>query len=150
MKRLSYLLFFLPLALCAQYDFETRYFTIDEASLPVVPEISYLEAQFSSTKNFEIRSLSDFNKVTSNNYWEAVDMSVALEKRENYSKATFDTKVLQQKFSAYGGNAQYRADGSTKVVNTVYKEQRGLYIMDACPPFGICPRCTAFRGGRGF
>lgn len=150
MKRLSYILFFLPLALCAQYDFETRYFTIDEASLPVVPEISSLEAKFSSPKNFEIQSLSDFNKVTSNNYWEAVDMSVALEKRENYRKAAFDTKVLQQKFSAYGGNSQYRADGSTKVVNTVYKEQRGLYLMDACPPFGICPRCAAFRGGRGF
>lgn len=150
MKRLSYILLFLPMMLYAQYDFETRYFKIDDNSLSVVPEISSLEAKFNAPKNSEIKSLSDFNKVTANNYWEAVDMSVALEKKENYKKAEFDTKALQQKFSIYGGNTQYSADGSTTVVNTVYKEQRGLYLMDSCPPFGICPRCAAFRVGRGY
>jgi hypothetical protein len=150
MKRFSFLLLFLPAVLFAQYDFETRYFKIDDSSLPVVPEISSLEAKFNSPQKFEIKSLSDFNKVTANNYWEAVDMSMALSNKENYQKAKFDTKALQQKFSAYGGNAQYRSDGSTTVVNTVYKEQRGLYLMDSCPPFGICPRCAAYRVGRGY
>jgi hypothetical protein len=150
MKKLAYILFFLPVVLCAQYDFETRYFKIDDTSLPMVPEISSLEAKFSTPKNFEIKSLSDFNKVTAKNYWEAVDMSIALEKKENYKRAEFNAKALQQKFSAYGGTSQYSSDGATTVVNTVYKEQRGLYMMDACPPFGICPRCAAFRVGRGY
>lgn len=150
MKKLLNIILFIPIALSAQYDFDTRYFTISAASLPEIPEVSSLEIEFGKSKDFKITSLSDFNKVTANNYWEAVDMSQALEKKENYKKAEFNTKALQQKFTAFAGNSQYNTDGSTKVVNTVYKEQRGLDFMDPCPPFGICPRCAPYRIGRGF
>lgn len=133
-----------------QYDFETRYFTIDAASLPEVPEIMSYQLDRNSNAAFEIKNFSDFNKVTANNYWEAVDMAAALEKKEGYRKSEVSVKNLNQKFSALGGTAQYERDGSTKVKNTVYKEQRGLDFMNPCPPFGICPRCAPYRVGRGF
>lgn len=150
MKQLVFVFMLFPLVLCAQYDFDTRYFTIDAASLPDVPEINSFEMNLGPIKNFEIKSLSDFNKVTAVNYWEAVDMASAIEKKENFKRADYDSKLLRQKLSTYGGTSGYSKDGSSKVVNTVYKEQRGLDFMDPCPPFGICPRCAPYRVGRGF
>ena len=134
----------------AQYDFESRYFTISSESLPDIPELSAFEIDFGTKRDFSIRNITDFNKVTSNNYWEAVDMSAAIEKQEKFkSNSNYNVKALQQKF-AVSGNQQYPADGSTKVTNFVYKEQRGLDMLDSCPPFGICPRCAPYRLGRGY
>ena len=134
----------------AQYDFESRYFTISSESLPDIPELSAFEIDFGTKRDFSIRNITDFNKVTSNNYWEAVDMSAAIEKQEKFkSNSNYNVKALQQKF-AVSGNQQYSADGSTKVTNFVYKEQRGLDMLDSCPPFGICPRCAPYRLGRGY
>ena len=143
--------FFLPVSLLAQYDFESRYFTITAASLPEVPELSAFEINFGPKKDFTIRKITDFNKVTSNNYWEAVDMAAAIEKQEKFKTNNYyNVDALQQKYNAFAGNSQYSADGSTKVTNFVYKEQRGLDMLDPCPPFGICPRCAPYRVGRGF
>ncbi|MEZ4874742.1 MAG: hypothetical protein R2793_04660 [Flavobacteriaceae bacterium] len=151
MKKSFFIFILLPLATWAQYDFESRYFTITAESLPEVPELSAFDINFGSKRDFSIRSLSDFNKVTSSNYWQAVDMAAAIEKQEQYkTNNSYNVEALQQKYSAIGGNAPYAADGSTKVTNFVYKEQRGLDLMDPCPPFGICPRCAPYRVGRGF
>lgn len=150
MKNWRFILFLFPALVFGQYDFETRYFTMDAKALPEVPEISSFQLNWKAPAAFEIKKFSDFNQVTSNNYWEAVDMAAALAEKESYKKAEVKVKALQQKFSPYGGTAQYERDGSTKVRNTVYKEQRGLDLIDPCPPFGICPRCAPYRIGRGF
>lgn len=151
MKKLLFILAFLPLNLLAQYDFESRYFTINAASLPEVPELSAFDIDFGPKRDFSIRNITDFNKVTENNYWQAVDMAAAIEKQDRFkSNTNYNVDALQQKYAAFGGNAQYNPDGSTKVTNFVYKEQRGLDMLDPCPPFGICGRCAPFRVGRGY
>ena len=150
MKTWWNILLILPLTMLGQYDFDTRYFTIDAESLPEVPEISSIQLERNSRNDFSIRTFSDFNRVTANNYWEAVDMAAALEKKEGFKKSEVSVKALNQKFSVFGGGTQYERDGSTKVKNQVYKEQRGLDLIDPCPPFGICPRCAPYRIGRGF
>ncbi len=150
MKTVAFLLCLFPALVFGQYDFETRYFTIDAATLPEVPEITSFQLNWNLSASSEIKSFSDFNRVTANNYWEAVDMAAALEEKDSFKKAEVSVKALNQKFSALGGNAQYQSDGSTKVRNQVYKEQRGLDLIDPCPPFGICPRCAPYRIGRGF
>jgi len=151
MKYWLYILILFPALVFGQYDFDTRYFSIDiEASLPEVPEVSMLRLDWKSSAANEIKSLSDFNKVTAMNYWEAVDMATALEQKESLKKSEISAKTLNQKFSALGGAEQYQRDGSTKIQNQVYREQRGLDFLGPCPPFGICPRCAPYRVGRGF
>lgn len=151
MKKQLILWFLFPLSVLAQYDFESRYFTIDAKSLPEVPELSAFDINFGPKRDFSIRNITDFNKVTSNNYWEAVDMAAAIEKQEKFkTNNNYNVEALQQQYYAFGGNAQYNPDGSTKVTNFVYKEQRGLDMLDPCPPFGICARCAPYRVGRGF
>ncbi|MEZ4779851.1 MAG: hypothetical protein R2786_10760 [Flavobacteriaceae bacterium] len=151
MKIWIFIVTFFPLSVVAQYDFESRYFTITSESLPEVPELSAFEINFGTKRDFSIRKITDFNKVTSTNYWEAVDMAAALEKQGKFkSNSNYNVEALQQKYSAFAGNAQYSPDGSTKVTNFVYKEQRGLDMLDPCPPFGICPRCAPYRLNRGY
>lgn len=153
MKNYFFILVFLPLSVCAQYDFDSRYFTIDATSLSEVPELSAFEIDFGSKRDFSIRKITDFNRVTENNYWQAVDMAAAIEKKESYkSNNNYNVEALQRQYYGFSGtsNAQYEADGSTKVTNFVYREQRGLDMLDPCPPFGICGRCAPFRVGRGF
>lgn len=150
MKNWLLILFVVPTALVAQADFETRYFTITATSLTPIEELSVFDISFDVPKKFEKKKLSDFNKVTSNNYWQAVDMAEALSQSEKYQKAEMDLGKLQSKTFARSGTNQYGADASTSVQNFVYKEQRGLDLLDPCPPFGICSRCAPYRVGRGF
>ena len=150
MKIIWCILLFFPLIAIGQYDFDTRYFTIDAESLPDVPEINSIKLERKSVNTPNIQKFSDFNRVTSTNYWEAVDMAAALQQKESYKRSDVSVKALNQKYSVFGGGTEYEKDGSTKVNNTVYKEQRGLDLIDPCPPFGICPRCAPYRIGRGF
>lgn len=141
----------LPCSMFGQYDFDTRYFRIDATALPEVPELSSVLLEWNQRKsNNTFRSFSEYKPVTASNYREIVDMATAIEKKENFTKSDITVKNLNQKFSVWGGKTSFERDGSTKVVNTVYKEQRGLDLVDPCPPFGICPRCAPYRVGRGF
>lgn len=149
MKNLHYILFLLPLSLMAQYDFETRYFTINASSLPEVETLSSFDVSFASKKDFRVKSITEYNKVTVDNYRTNVDMVSAFEKESSFTNSEYNAQFLNRKYTSQGV-VQYERDASTKVENTVYQEQRGLFFMDACPPFGVCPRCAAFRGGRGF
>lgn len=135
MKKLIYILCFLPTFVVAQYDFEIGFFKMDLEALTDVPDLDMFALQLgNTTKDFQIKSFSDFNRVTETNYWEAVDMAAAIEKKERLKKAyPFDAKTLQQKFSLDGRYAPYAKDGSSKVNNPVYKEAKGLYFVDACP-----------------
>lgn len=149
MKTLHYILFLLPLSLMAQYDFETRYFTINATSLPELEKLSSFDVSFASKKDFSVKSITEYNKVTVDNYRTNVDMVSAFEKESSFTNSEYNAQFLNRKYTSQGV-VQYERGASTKVENTVYQEQRGLFFMDACPPFGVCPRCAAFRGGRGF
>mgnify|MGYP001548615756 CR=1 FL=1 len=148
----------LPMLAIAQFDFETRYFTIDETSLPEAPQFNELpDLRSLSTKEVSgsfildniptfAGTLSSF-KIDTSNYWEPVNMRDALNSSSNYMAPNYDVAALNAK--TYGFTS-YAADGSTKVKNTVYTEVRGLDLLDPCPPFGICPRCAPYRAQRGF
>ncbi|NND63086.1 MAG: hypothetical protein HKN48_07805 [Flavobacteriaceae bacterium] len=150
MKKWCLILLLFPFVGMAQFDFETRYFKIDAASLPDVEALSAFDINFETPSKFDIDALKNYNKVTANNYWQPVDMAKAVDEITRYEKNDFNINKLQSKMFARGGTAQYGADGATAVKNTVYKEQRGLDFLDPCPPFGVCGRCAPYRVGRGF
>lgn len=158
MKKLTYIILFLaPCLALGQYDFDTRYFTIDETSLPEVPnydtmlELGPLTEQAASTftldntPTFEatLRSL----RISSSNYWEPVDMRTAVGSSETYIDTNLNISPLKNRSYEMGS---YSADGATKVKNTVYTEVRGLDLLDPCPPIGICPRCAPYRFNQGY
>ena len=151
MQKLLYIIAFLPFVGMAQFDFETRYFKMDGASVPEVPEISAFDVDFGPKRDFTLRKFSDFNKITAENYWQPVDMMAALEGEQQLKRQNnYNVEALQQQYNNRLGAKAYAPDGSTKVTNPVYKEQRGLNFVNSCPPFGICPRCAPYRIGRGY
>ena len=98
MKLLYYILIFLPALAVGQFDFDTRYFTIDNESLPDMPEISTLDMDFAETPSFQKKRISDFVKVTSENYWQAVDMATVLEKESTMlDYSPINLPILNQK-----------------------------------------------------
>jgi len=141
MKLLSYILIFLPALAVGQFDFDTRYFTIDNESLPDMPEISTLDMDFVETPSFQKKRISDFVKVTSENYWQAVDMATVLEKESTMlDYSPINLPILNQKefgfsFSVNGSNS---FDGTSRygIKNIAYKEMRSIYF---CSPSGYYP-----------
>lgn len=132
-----------------QRDFEQAFFTIDEASLPEVPEISAFEYKFERFTYFEKKKITDFLKVTSQNYWQPVDMAEALERKTALQQSEFDLSRLQNEFGT-ANKENYTSDGATRVSNPVYQERVGLDLITPYPPFGYCAGCPSYRGGRGF
>ena len=161
-KRVLFLLIMLPLFSYGQFDFDTRYFTINATSLPEVPQFE-LMPKFGSTL-----SLSDKNepksgsyyldntptfaatlnsfKMSSSNYWQPVDMMSAVSNSTNRMPSNMDISNLRPENY---GNYSYSKDASSKVKNSVYVEMRGLDLLSPCPPYGICPRCAPYRA-RGY
>ena len=141
MKILSYILIFLPALAVGQFDFETRYFTIDSESLPDMPKISTLDMDFAKTPSFQKKRISDFVKVTSENYWQAVDMATVLKKESTMlDYSPINLPILDQKefgfsFSVNGSNS---FDGTSRygIRNIAYKEMRSIYF---CSPSGYYP-----------
>jgi hypothetical protein len=133
MKLLSYILIFLPVLAIGQFDFETRYFTIDSESLPDMPELSTLDMDFEETPSFRRKRISDFTKVTAKNYWQAVDMASVLKKESttlDYSPINlpvFNQKEFGFSFSVHGSNS---FDGTSRygIKNKVYKDIRSIYF----------------------
>ena len=156
-KQLIFILIILPVLAQAQFDFDSRYFTINAASLPEAPklnetvELKKLSEETSTSFTLDntptfAATLNSF-KINASNYWQPVDMMGALNTVENYVDTTLDVAPLKSQNYGFSG---YAADGSTKVKNMVYKEVRGLDLLDPCPPFGICPRCAPYRAARGY
>lgn len=146
MKTWFFLIFFIPLFAFGQGDFETRYFTISARTLPEVDVLS--DFSFNQVP-FVKRSLDEF-QMNENNFRSAVNMVAAIEKEESFLVRNVDLQSLQSEFGGLGDPSAYQSDGKTRVKNTVYKEVRGLDLMDPCPPFGICQRCAPYRVGRGY
>lgn len=147
MKKGLYILLFVTGLVHAQYDLDTRYFTIDAESLPAM-EVSE-EYNFSIKKGPKL--FSDLplptSKITAQNYWQSVNMMEVIEKEKTF----VDTK--SQALSLNGiryGFSDSNAERGGKLTNFVYKESNGLSLIDPCPPFGICPRCAPYRVSRGY
>lgn len=131
----------LPVIATGQYDFETRYFTMTAESLPETKELSSFDYDFGEQRSFKKMRITDFNKVTANNYWQPVDMMTALEEKSTLTdQPSVNLPKLNQKefgfsFSVNGSNS---FDGTTShgVRNTVYKEARSVFF---CSPNGYYP-----------
>jgi hypothetical protein len=131
-----------------QSDFDTRYYTISEESLPSVDELSIVNFDLPrSQKKTDFRSYFNINV---DNYRSNVDMVGAIEDQMQPSPSFVDIGEIQSDFYGSGATRNYRSDGKTRVENTVYREMRGLTLLDPCPPFGVCARCAPYRVGRGF
>jgi hypothetical protein len=156
-KLVHFLLFLLPVTVVAQYDFDTRYFTINSESLPKAPQFnnSFQLSKISEEANgtFLLDATPTFTatlnslRISASNYREPVDMMNALKVSKNYSSTNLNIDPLK---AGNFGFAVYSSDGSSKVKNTVYVEVRGLDLLDPCPPYGICPRCAPYRFARGY
>ncbi len=158
MKKLILIcVFSLPFTVSAQFDFDSRYFTIDESSLPAAPQSTFTidlsdnSEKFSSSFTLEqsptFRGALNELRISATNYWEPVDMRDVASTSNRYVGPLNDVAALNVK--TYGFT-NYAADGSSKVKNTVYTEVRGLNVLDPCPPVGICPRCAPYRLQRGY
>lgn len=129
MKRmvLSFLLL-LPSILLAQLDaMETRFIRITNESLPEVPPLPRFQAP-AADLNFRQR-LQSF-KVTAENYQQPVDMLAAVEQAGMFGNTKIELDPISAKAYGLTGFYQYEADGATVVRNTVYKEMRGLYLLE--------------------
>jgi len=156
MKNWIFLFFFAPLLCFAQYDFDSRYFTIDENSLPASEAFSGFKKESEIISRFSLdaapvvvdEKLPSF-KITTNNYRKPVEMAVAINELNSFAVVSEITPIKAKTYG-FTGYSGYSADKSSGVTNIVYKEQRGLNFVDACPPFGLCPRCAHYRVGRGY
>jgi len=162
-KQLFFLFTLLPLLAVAQYDFDSRYFTINAASLPEAPQFNQLTqfSQIPQLVKLSDEKLSSFTldntptfaatlksfKINASNYWQPVDMMGVVNTSKNYISTSLDVAPLKSDNFCF---SVYTADNASKVKNTVYTEVRGLDLLDPCPTFGICPRCAPYRIGRGY
>ncbi|RMA58911.1 hypothetical protein BXY75_2293 [Ulvibacter antarcticus] len=156
-KQLLLLLMMLPILAIGQYDFDTRYFTINATSLTEAPSfdpiLKTLEGSVENSSTFTLDATPTFAetlnslRISSTNYWEPVDMMNAVTTTTSYITKTLE---VEPKDSNRFGFSGYSADASSKVKNTVYVEVRGLDLLDPCPPYGICPRCAPYRYSRGY
>lgn len=142
MKKFVFIILFLfPIFSWSQFDFETRYFTIDATSLP---EVNVLEAFTEINSNSFLTKLPDF-KMNDSNYQKEVNMGEVLYDSEKFVNSNYQVKAIDAKNFGFS-TAQYEADASSAVKNIVYKPASG----DPCPPFGICAKCAPYRVGRRY
>lgn len=157
MRIYCFLLLLLPSLGFAQYDFDSRYFTINATSLPEINPVNDFTKAASFASKFSLdeapeivnEDVTSF-KLTAKNYRTTVDMATAVTQRTKFVNT--DTKVTPIQAKTYGFTAfsGYSTDKSSGVKNTVYKEQKGLNLLDPCPPIGICPRCAPYKIARGY
>lgn len=140
-KILVLVLTLLPLLSWAQFDFETRYFTIDATSLP---EVNVLETFMELNSNSFFTKLPEF-KMNNDNYQKEVNMGEVLYASEKFVNSNYEVKAIEAKNFGFS-TSQYKADASSAVKNFVYKPASG----DPCPPFGICAKCAPYRVGRRY
>ena len=138
-KYVVFTLLLLPLLSWSQYDFETRYFTIDETSLP---EVNVLDTFTETNSNSFLTKLPEF-KMNNDNYQKEVNMGEVVYDSEKFVNSKYQVKAIDAKNFGFS-TSQYEADASSAVKNIVYKPASG----DPCPPFGICAKCAPYRLGR--
>ena len=139
MKKIALLILLcLPVVGLAQYDFETRYFTITADALPDV-EAETLVA-FTNTPSF----VSKFNafKMNRTNYRVQVEMSQVVEKSQQYvsTRLELPSPVKTQRVgigvTVRGSNSFDGLNVRSRVRNIAYQEMRGPFF---CSPYGYQP-----------
>ena len=149
MRKGLFLLAMLPWMVSAQFDLDTRYFTINSESLPVIEDFS--ESSFSLDNAPVLSKKIKTLRMTTENYRQPVEMATAIMDNQKFIQRKVDVVTLQQKFFGNSNSKiPYNSVGTSGVKNIAYKEVRGLDLLDPCPPIGICPRCAPYRIGRGY
>lgn len=138
------LLLLLPLLASAQYDFETRYFTIEATSLPEIEDLTTFSLETAPKFFGKVPTF----KMNLENYRQPVNMGVAVLESQNFVESSLALDLNSD--YGFATKGQYISDGKTTVKNLVYKESRGLGLLSPCPPYGICARCAPFRINRGY
>tara|TARA_R110002124_G_C8974716_1_gene515876 strand:- start:16610 stop:17074 length:465 start_codon:yes stop_codon:yes gene_type:complete len=154
MKYILWCIFFIPVLTFAQYDLDTRYFSINAESLPDIERsTTFLDFSEPTEGSFKLDAIPSFNgtlssiRMNADNFWQPVDMMAAVNTNESFIDKKLEIAPLRSGVYGFSG---YTTDGSTSVQNIVYKDARGLNFLDPCPPFGICPRCAHYRVSRGY
>lgn len=129
-------------------DLDTR--TIQIVSLEAAQEaqISVLEAPYQYVGSYPLTPL-DFSKKDSN-FWEPVDMTMAIAQTKKQSTRAYDIKALQTKTFGFTVTGNYGVTGPTTTKNIAYKDMSNYGIVGSCPPSGICWRCAPLRSNRFF
>ncbi|MFC7357448.1 hypothetical protein ACFQO1_07100 [Jejudonia soesokkakensis] len=145
MKKIVFLFILFPMLAIAQYDLESRFFSISSESLPVVESFSP-DASFSldSAPSLFNTPLKTF-KMNVENYRESVDMMTAIANKDRFVTRDIDVEALNSKYSGLGGTAQYKPDGTTRVYNRVYRESRGLDLFSPYQNNFVCESCLPYR-----
>lgn len=147
MKKLLLLLLLLPSIALAQYDFDTRYFTIEADALPDIESLT----NFSLEKGPAFsEKLPTFNLMTRTTFWQPVDMVGAIGESRKFISSKVEINPVNAKVYGLNGFSGYADDAASGVDNSVYKEVRGLDLLGDCPPYGICARCAPYRVNRGY
>ncbi len=150
MRKLLFLLLFLPLLASAQLDFESYKGKLNFVELPEVPNVVESPLLIKSTgASSTSRRLPSFS-LSKKNYREPVSVFDAMAASESYVKSNIQLNLNSTQYGVSSGSSNYSSDSSTKVKNIAYKDaSRGFLFADSCPPNGICPRCAPYRmGGR--
>jgi len=151
----------LPLLAFGQYDFDTRYFTINASSLPEAPQFDSAEKFNSLLSNpsedksgtFTLDNIPTFAatlrsyRINTSNYWQPVDMMGAINTKKDYVDSSL--KIAPEDLRGLRFTV-YTSDGASKVTNSVYTEVRGLDLLFPYPPNSICYRCSPYRFNRGY
>lgn len=145
---LLFLIVILPLITYGQNDFESRYFTIDATSLPVIPQ--NISPSFSLNKAPVLGKKVKAFKMTAENFWQPVNMAEAISESNKYLRSNVDISPINAKSYGLTGFSGYSDDHVSSPVNLVYKESRGLYLLDPYPRYRICSSCVSYRIDRGF
>ncbi len=145
MKKIGlFVLFLLPMLASAQYDFETRYFTIKATSLPEIEDLTTFSVETAPKFFAKVPTF----KMNRENYRQPVNMGEAVLESQNYIESSLEIDLNSN--YGFAKKGEYVSDGKTTVKNLVYQESRGLDLLSPCPPYGICARCAPFRINRGY
>jgi len=142
MKRyLLVLLISIPFFASAQFDFETRYFTITADALPEIEELTSISLYKGPAFSSKLPSF----KMTRSNYWQPVDMSSAIEKTSEYvdSKIEIAPTIKSREFGfsfSVNGNNSFDNTSSGGIKNIAYQEMRSLYFCTPTPSSSIAGR----------
>jgi len=99
MKHLANIFFLTLSSLLFSQDFESRFYVINDESLPIV---SVVEESMFFRKNSKITFAGDL-RINSDNYWQAVDMNAAINKQESYlnRKNTIQKEITSESLGLY-------------------------------------------------
>ncbi|HZH69186.1 MAG TPA: hypothetical protein VFD80_01885 [Flavobacteriaceae bacterium] len=122
MKSLIHLFFLFITGIVFSQDFETRFYVINDESLPIV---SVVEESMFFRKNSKITFKGDL-RINANNYWQAVDMNAAINKQESYlnRKNTVQKEITSESLGLYRPKKNNDSGVQVRFQPGIYNTQR--------------------------